>query len=163
MDCWRWIKIITTLLKSDPQRIAYLLAHAKQQKLAGKTKHALGTYKKALKIYPKNEALTLEYVETLLANKQAKSAIKALTPVLHETPSTPYFYKLLAQAEGLLKNDANRHTALAEYYYQVGQVHQALTQLKLALKDKSADFYQRSKIEARQQQFQQEIVEASRN
>ena len=154
-------KIIASLIKSDPQRIAYLLAHAKQQKLAGKTKRALGTYNQALKIYPKNEALTLEYVETLLTSKQAKSAIKALTPVLHDTPSTPYFYKLLAQAEGQLKDDASRHTALAEYYYHIGQTHQALTQLKLALKDKKADFYLRSQIEARQKEFQQEILDAN--
>lgn len=150
------------LIKEEPQRIAYLLADARQLKQANKNKQALATYEKALKIYPKNEALSLDYVETLLVLKQAQKAIEVLTPLLRNTLSTPYFYKLLAQAEGQLMNDANRHIALAEYYYQIGQIHQALTQLKLALKDKNADFYQRSKIEAREKQLQQEILEAGR-
>lgn len=154
-------KILGPLLKKEPQRIAYLLAHAQQQRLAGNMTGAINTYEKALRIYPKNEALSLQYVESLLANKQAKSAIKVLTPLLRNTLSTPYFYKLLAQSEGQLKNDANRHIALAEYYYHRGQIHQALTQLKLALKDKTADFYQRSRIEARQKQFQEELLEAN--
>lgn len=154
-------KVIDPLLKNDPQRIAYLLAHAKQLRLAGKMTQAINTYTKALKLYPKNEALTLQYVEMLLTNQQADKVIKVLTPLLRNTPSTPYFYKLLAQAEGQLKHDASRHIALAEYYYHIGQTHQALTQLKLALKDKTADFYQRSRIEARQKEFQQELLEAN--
>ena len=99
-------------------------------------------------------------MKTLLVNQQATKAINVLTSLLRNPLSTPKFYQLLAQAEGQQKHDANRHTALAEYYYQVGQIHEALTQLKLALKDKTADFYQRSKIEARQKQFQEEIVQS---
>ena len=155
--------ILKPLLKNDPHRIAYLLAQAKQQKMAGSSQLALKTYEKALALYPKNEALSLDYVETLLELKQAKKSVTILTPLLHTTLSTPEFYKQLAQAEAQLNNNANRHIALAEYYYQVGQIHQALTQLKLALKDKSADFYQRSRIEARQKQFQDELIERSRN
>ena len=154
-------EIIRQLLNHEPQRIAYLLAEAKQLRLAGKMTQAINTYTKALKLYPKNEALTLQYVEMLLANQQADKVKKVLTPLLHDSPSTPYFYKLLAQAEGQLKDDASRHIALAEYYYHIGQTHQALTQLKLALKDRTADFYQRSRIEARQKELQQELLEAN--
>ncbi|MEJ2142822.1 MAG: M48 family metalloprotease [Gammaproteobacteria bacterium] len=153
--------IIQRLVKSDPQRIAYQLAHARERQLAGDTKSALRIYENALSIYPNNEALTLQYVETLLANRRPKAAIEILNKILRNTPATPAFYKLLAQAEGQLNHSTNRHIAQAEYYYHIGQIHQALTQLKIALKDKNANFYQRSRIEARQKQFQQEILESS--
>ena len=150
--------ILKQLLNQEPHRIAYLLAHAQQHKLAGNKQRVLEIYENALTLYPKNEALTLKYVEILIENKQAKKATKILSNLLRNPITTPLFYKLMAQAEGQLGNDANRHEALAEYYYNIGQVHQALTQLKLALKDKSADFYQRSRIEARKEEFKEQII-----
>ena len=150
--------ILRKLLKLEPQRIAYLLAHAQLNKLAGHSQKALSIYKDALSLYPKNEALSLPYITTLLEMKQAKNAVQILTPLIHGSITHPRFFQLLAQAEGQLKNIANQHEAQAEYYFHIGQTHQAITQLDLALKDKSSDFYQRSRIEARQRAFKEELI-----
>lgn len=150
--------ILRKLLKQEPQRIAYLLAHAQLNKLAGHGQKALTIYKGALSLYPKNEALSLAYVSTLLEMKQAKTAVKILTPMVQSTVNHPGFFKLLAQAEGQLRNNANQHEAQAEYYFHIGQTHQAITQLDLALKEPSIDFYQRSRIEARQGVFKEELI-----
>ena len=150
--------ILRNLLKQEPQRIAYMLAHARLNKLAGHNQKALTIYKDALSLYPNNEALSLPYVTTLLEMKQAKTAVQILTPLLHGNIGHPGFFQLLAQAEGQLKNNANQHEAMAEYYFYIGQTHQAITQLDLALKESSVDFYQRSRIEARQRVFKEELI-----
>jgi len=150
--------ILGKLLKQEPQRIAYLIAHAQLNKLAGHRQKALTIYKDALSLYPKNEALSLPYITALLEMKKAKTAVQILTPLLHGNITHPGFFQLLAQAEGQLKNNANQHEAQAEYYFHIGQTHQAITQLDLALKDPSADFYQRSRIEARQRVFKEELI-----
>jgi len=150
--------ILRPLRQQQPQRIAYLLAEAQLNKLSGHKQKALTIYRGALSLYPKNKALSLAWVTALLEMKQAKTAIQVLTPLLHDNVTHPEFFKLLAQAEGQLKNIANQHEALAEYYFHIGQTHQAITQLDLALKDSSADFYQRSRIEARQSTFKEELI-----
>jgi predicted Zn-dependent protease len=152
--------ILKQLLAKNPQRIAYLLAHAELKKRAGESQQALSIYKSALMLYPKNEALTLPYAETLLEMKRAQKAIQVLGPLLHEPDTYPHVYQLLAQAEGQLQHEANKHEAMAEFYFHNGQIHQAITQLELALKDSSADFYQRSRVEARLKTFKEELINA---
>jgi predicted Zn-dependent protease len=46
---------------------------------------------------------------------------------------------------------------MAEYYYQIGQLHQAIQQLDLALKQNNLDFYRLSQLEARQMEFKDEL------
>ena len=47
---------------------------------------------------------------------------------------------------------------MGEYYYRIGQTHQAIDQLSLALQNKSLDFYNTSRIEARLSEFKEEIA-----
>lgn len=150
--------LLKKLLEQEPQRIAYLLANAQLKNAAGQPGKALILYKNALSLYPKNNALSLPYVATLLEMKQAKKAVQTLTPLIHVNTNHPELFHLLAQAEGQLGNTANQHEAQADYYFNIGQTHQALTQLELALKDPAADFYQRSRIEARQLFFKEELI-----
>ena len=66
--------------------------------------------------------------------------------------------RLLAEAEADLGHSANTHVAMGEYYYRIGQTHQAIDQLSLALQNKSLDFYNTSRIEARLSEFKEEIA-----
>ncbi len=47
---------------------------------------------------------------------------------------------------------------MGEYYYRIGQTHQAIDQLSLALKNKSLDFYTTSRVEARLAELKEEVA-----
>ena len=80
-----------------------------------------------------------------------------LTQFLKTPADNPTFYRLLAQARAKLGNQTGSHEAMSEYYYQIGQFHQAIEQIDLALKDKQADFYTTSRLEARLALIKEEI------
>jgi len=149
---------ISRLLKQAPHRIAFLLARAEIQINSKRLDDALQTYESALKYYPSNSAITHDYVAALLQAQQAKRAKEVLSDYLKSPPVNPEFYQYLAQAESKLANPAGSHEAMAEYYYLLGQYHQALDQINLALKFPKLDFYTLSRLEARAQLVKQEIL-----
>ena len=151
-------KILNELLKNDPNRIAYLLARARLESMANQHPQAIAHFQQALANYPGNGPLTLAYAQALLRGGQAKQARDVINEYQRNKPDEPLFYKLLAEAEAALGNTANTHIAMGEYYYRIGQTHQAIDQLTLALKDKQLDFYNTSRIEARLSEFQEEIA-----
>ena len=151
-------KILNGLIKRDPNRIAYLLERARLESKANQHTQAIKHFKQALKNYPGNGPLTLAYAQALLHAGEAKDAQQLLTEYLRHKPSDPHFYKLLAEAEADLGHSANTHVAMGEYYYRIGQTHQAIDQLSLALQNKSLDFYSTSRIEARLSEFKEEIA-----
>jgi predicted Zn-dependent protease len=148
---------IETLLRQYPQRIAFLLAKAEINIRAGNIQQAMKTYVNALKVYPANSALTYDYATALLQQGQYKKAAELLDEYLKKPSDNPSFYELLAQAKTKTGNPARAHEALAEYYYQIGQLHQAIDQINLALKIKNIDFYTTSRLEAQLAQIKAEI------
>jgi len=146
------------LLQQEPQRIAFLIAQADLEFRQGQVSQALSRYRAALKLYPENPALTLGYAETLLNANQAKQAQQILHDFLRDRDRNPRFYHLLAEAEAKLGHTAQSQMAMGEYYYRIGHNQQAVTQLNLALKDTSLDFYESARIEARLKELKAEIA-----
>jgi predicted Zn-dependent protease len=151
-------KILNDLLKGDSNRIAYLLARARLESMANQHQQAIKHFKQALANYPGNSPLTLAYAQALLRAGQPKETRQLITEYQRNKPNEPQFYKLLAEAEAALGNTAYTHVAMGEYYYRIGQTHQAIDQLSVALKNKQLDFYNASRIEARLSEFQEEIA-----
>lgn len=150
-------KEIDRLLAAEPHRIAFLLAKADIDAKAGRTAQALATYQKALGVYPHNSAITYDYVNLLLKQSRYEKAERVLTQYLKTPAENPDFYRFLAQARAKRNNQTGSHEAMAEYYYQIGQFHQAIEQIELALKDSRADFYTTSRLEARLALIKEEI------
>ena len=148
---------IDNLLQHDPQRIAFLLAKAEINVRAGHAQQAIKTYENALKWYPANSALTYDYATALLQEGQFKKAANLLDTYLKTPTDNPSFYELLAQAKTKIGDPTSAHAALAEYYYQIGQLHQAIDQINLALKIKNIDFYTTSRLEAQLAQIKEEV------
>ena len=148
---------VSVLLKEHPHSIAFLLAKAEIEYSSKNTSAAFDTYKYALKLYPGNPSITYDYISTLLKAKKFQQADLLLNDFLKEPANNPEFYKFLAETKSALKQDAQSHEALAEYYYQQGQFHQAIDQINLALKSNSADFYTTSRLEARLAYIKEEI------
>jgi beta-barrel assembly-enhancing protease len=152
---------LTQLLKQDPHRIAYILARAEIQLNSNQVQPALRTYEAALRIYPNNDAITHDSVAALLQAQQAGRAKTVITQRLKSPPVDPTYYQYLARTEAMLSNSAESHEAMAEYYYAIGQHHQALDQLALALNTPKLDFYITSRLEARAAHIRREILPAS--
>ena len=148
---------IDTLLQQEPQRIAFILAKAEINVRADHAPQAIKTYENALKLYPANSALTYDYATALLQEGQFRKAADLLDTYLKTPTDNPSFYELLARAKMKTGKPASAHAALAEYYYQIGQLHQAIDQINLALKIKNNDFYTTSRLEAQLAQIKEEI------
>ncbi|MFO8023981.1 M48 family metalloprotease [Thiohalophilus sp.] len=146
------------LLAEQPQRIAFLLARAQLNSRQGASDAALEDYRNALKLYPQNPALTRGYVESLLRNDQADTALQVLRDFLRERDRKPRFYQLLAEAEEKLGNRARAQIAQGEYYYRTGLSRQAISQFNQALKSDALDFYDAARAEARLQELKNEIA-----
>jgi predicted Zn-dependent protease len=151
------LKEIDRLMQKDPQRIAFLLAKSEINMRAGHVKQAIKTFEHALQIYPANSALTYNYANALIRDGQYKKAEHVLDSFLKTPPDNPNFYQLLAMATTKIGKPASAHEALAEYYYQIGQLHQAIDQIKLALKIKHLDFYTTSRLEAQLARIKEEV------
>jgi len=153
-------KIITALLKKDPNRIAYLLALAQIETSINKTYQADNAFEKALELYPENDVLTYYYAQNLIKNKQFKKAHKLLYKYVQLPGKNPEFYRFLSQAEAGMDNTSGMHESLADFYLSSGQPHEAIRQIQLAMKTKKEnDFYRDSRMEAKLKSYQEEIIQ----
>ncbi len=148
------------LVEHDPQRIAYVVAKAQSEEQAGKGAAACKVLHDALALTPDNPALTYYYGRTLLDTGQPKTARDVLQAFVHQRDAGPEYYQLLAQAEAGSGHPAQSHAAQAEYHYLSGELHPAIEQLELALKQPDLDFYTSSRIEARLARLREEAKPA---
>ncbi len=152
---------IDMLIKAYPMRIAFLLVQAEVEVEAKKPERAIKIYQNALKLYPNNESIQHDYIKVLIQQKRYKSALTTLNAFLKKSPKNPVFYKYLAESRAALNQQAGSHEALAEYYYQIGQFHQAVDQITIALKTSKNNFYATSRLEAKLKHIQEEIPVAT--
>ena len=148
---------VNKLIKAYPIRIAFLLVQAEVEIEAKKPQQAIQIYQHALKLYPNNESIMHDYIELLVQQKQFTLALTTLSSFLKKSPRNPVFFKYLAKSRAALKQQAESHEALAEYYYQIGQFHQAVDQITIALKSSKNNFYATSRLEAKLKHIQEEI------
>src|SRR3569833_1063023 len=145
---------IDKLLAKDPDRIQYRLAQGEIASARGQSRRALAIYGDALKLYPRDYALTTAYARELLLAGQA------LQDYLRTREPRPLVYKLLAQAENDAGAPIESKQALAEYAYLSGQIQEAIDHLKQALSHtKKDDFYRASRIEARLKELKNEAAQ----
>ncbi len=144
------VKKLNQLAAADPDRIAYQLALAQIEQKTGRSDAALSRFRRILDIYPANPVLVEGYAHALLNAGHYAEAYRLLeAQQRRQTTRDPGVYQLLAKAATGLKQDADAHEAMAEYYYLSGQTHGAIEQLELASARAGKDFYQSSRIEAR--------------
>jgi len=129
------------LAKQYPEQPQYAYALAKTALEALQYKKALTLFKTALIHFPTNNAIKIEYISTLLKAKKPKQAKAILETLDYQAKSQPLYFELLAQAYADLKQEAESHRYIAEYYYAVGQTPFAILQIKLAKKAKNINFY----------------------
>ncbi|MCF6193867.1 MAG: tetratricopeptide repeat protein, partial [Kangiellaceae bacterium] len=149
------------LLKKNPEQITYNLLKAKIETDARQYSAAIKTFQKLLKSYPGNNTINVCYAETLLKANKINLAHKILQAQISSSTKTPKLYRLLAETQARLNEDASSHLSLAEHYYLLGQTHDAIKQLEIGLKIPKINFYLTSRIEARLKEFKNELVQLS--
>lgn len=148
---------IEWLFQHDGDKEVYRLQQAHLALLQKHVDEAMQLYDQALRVYPNDPLLSLDYAEKLLQNShpaRAKTVLLALSSLANSR-----YYRLLAQTYQALGNTAEMHLALAEDFYLNGQTALALSQLKQARQQKKLDFYVAARLEARYRELQHALQE----
>ncbi|MGI2323530.1 MULTISPECIES: beta-barrel assembly-enhancing protease [unclassified Methylococcus] len=148
--------MLEELIRRYPEQSHFFNALADAEREAKTYPAAFAIYEEALKRFPGNRALTLNYAQTLVRAGKPLEARKRLQDYLLHFPATPEVYELLAQAHSQLGNEAESHRYLAEAYYADGQTRNAILHLKLAQRAPGRDFQTDAAIEERLKELMEE-------
>ncbi len=155
--------IFQELAKQYPGQSHYATALARTALEAKNYRLALSRYQKLTEQYPGNEAIKLEYITTLVRAGEPLTAKKNLLDLSYKAQKMPVYYELLAQVHSDLKQPAESHRYLAEYYYAIGQIQDAIFQIRLAQQTKGLNPQLLAILRDRHDFFLNEQFEARRN
>ena len=150
------------LLKAHPDDLALNLAQARADLDAGRRGKALGQYAELSRHSPENRPITLAYAEALLVSGDKADARRAqdlLRPMMAETDDNPDVYLVFGRACELAGETVRAGMAHADAAYLSGRAMDALTQLQTLAKRQDLDYYQRSRIESRINEFTPVVLE----
>ncbi len=156
-------RILQELAQKSPQQPQYATALARIALESKDFETALIRYKKLAESYPENDAIALETINCLLKVRKPELAKQSLAKLSEHTQKLPVYWQLLAQTYSDLKQPAESHRYLAEYYYAIGQTQDAILQIKLAQKSKGLTFITSSILNERLHYFQTQQIEARLN
>ncbi len=148
--------LLSRLVKQYPNQPQFILAFAQTETETGKVQHAYQLYRKAIQKFPDNIAIKLAYIKSLLKTNRPKQARRVLESLAEPLQNQAVYYELLAQSYADSGLEAESHRFLAEYYYALGNTHQAILQIKLAKQSKNLNFYLKAILDERLNHFRQE-------
>jgi len=108
---------------------------------------ALAFYHTAVQNHPQHRALVYDYVDLLLQDNQADTAVKLLAEQISRHSSDTKLYDLQARAYAMLNKRLEQHQAQAYSYAWQGNLYAAIEQLELA-KRAGGSFHQLSTLES---------------
>jgi predicted Zn-dependent protease len=151
------------LAKQFPTQPQYATALARTALEAKNYPLALTRYQKLTDQFPNNEAIMLEYITTLVRAGEPQKAKNNLASLSYKAQKMPVYYELLAQVYNDLKQPVESHRYLAEYYYAMGQIQDAVFQIRLAQQSKGLTPQLMAILRDRHDFFLNEQFEARRN
>lgn len=155
--------IFQLLVKQYPDQPQYAYAVAKTEFEALNYQKALKLFEKAIRRFPSNNAIKIEYISTLLKAEKPKQAKAVLQSLNYQSKKQAIYFELLAQTYAELNKAAESHRYLAEYYYAVGHTSFAILQIKLAKQAKGINFYLQAILDERLHFFLNEERERKLN
>ncbi len=147
---------IEKLILSHVDTPRYHIAYSQIQLQAGQFEQALKTLTDATELFPDDNLLQQYYADALLKTNNAEQAKPILRKQIRHEPKNPGLYQMLARAAGETGAIAESYQALAEYYYLLYDIDQALEQLHTASEHVGDSFYLKASIDARTQELQAE-------
>ena len=126
-------KILFELTKQHEGVIMLHSALGQAEVKAGQTNDALGTFKHAVKLFPRNVPITIRYAESLIAAGNAKEAHAVLLDLFNNVPPTPEQIRLTASAASAAGDTGDAYYYMGEYQIAGGNLQLAAMQYQLAL------------------------------
>lgn len=144
------------LIKSEPNRISFYDLLAKIEIASNNFNEAIYIYEDNLELYPGDEVLTRGYLKALISRGMADKAVRVVDRYSKNNDMDASMYKLAAEAYQGSGQSQGAHAAMAEHYYERGQLNNAIHHMRLALNEPGDDFYKTSRMQARLELFQGE-------
>lgn len=116
---------------------------------AGQTNDALGTFKRAVKLFPRNVPITVRYAESLVQAGNAKEAHAVLLDLFNNVPPTPEQIRLTANTASAAGDTGDAYYYMGEYQIAGGNLQLAAMQYQLALASPNLTQIQRQRYQAR--------------
>jgi len=147
------------LVRDHPKRSDFGLERVEIEKRAGRAEVAWKLMEELNARHPNDRSVVLERADLALATERYDIARRILRDYSFRFEVDARYFRMLAQAEGRGGSLVESRIALAEYYFRLGDLKRSLEQLRLAREGGAVDIYQRSRIEARSQQFEVLLAE----
>jgi beta-barrel assembly-enhancing protease len=153
-------KILFELTKEHEGLIMLHSALGQAEVKAGQTNDALGTFKHAVKLFPRNVPVTVRYSEALIAAGNAKEAHSVLLDLFNNVPPTPEQIRLTANAASAAGDAGDAYYYMGEYQLAGGNLPLAATQYQLALQSPNLSNIQRQRYQARLEEVREYLAQA---
>lgn len=144
------------LVQRYPNQPQFMNALAETEMDAKNYPAAALLYEMALRRFPENSAMTLNYSRALLNTQQYPKTRHILHEYLKYHAPDPDVYELLAETYSKLGEEAEYHRYYAEGYYLLGDTQEALVQLQLAKGTAGGNYYLTSIIDERMEKIRNE-------
>ncbi len=143
------LPIFEDLLERDKSVIAYHIGLGQTLVALDQWSDAVDVFERALKLFPRNVPLVIEYGERLLELKQPEKAHALLLDLLNNVPPTPAQVRLIARAASQAGEEAEAYYYLSEYRLMIGDLAGGIGFLQQALRLPDLQDIQRARFQAR--------------
>jgi predicted Zn-dependent protease len=151
-------EILAELVDRNQGVIMLHSALGQAQIAAGLQSDALGTFRHAIELFPRNVPLTVRYAEALMAAERPKEAHALLLDLFNNVPPTPAQIRLTALAASAAGDTGDAYYYMSEYHIASGDLPLAAQQLELALAAPNLTGVQRERFRARLDEVREHIV-----
>lgn len=136
-------------INANSKQLAVDLAIAEALLKANKNQKAINHLSRIYALYPTYNAISYLLAKSYVQNKQPEKAIQLLSGALSGEAENPAIYRLLAEAASQDRKKGLSHEAMAEYYFSYGRYGEAMSQIRLALKDPDLDEVMKKRLESK--------------
>lgn len=143
------LPIFEELLRKDKSIIAYHIGLGQTLVALDQWSDAVDVFDRALKLFPRNVPLVIEYGERLIELRQAEKAHTLLLDLLNNVPPTPAQIRLIARAASMAGQQAEAYYYMSEYRLMIGDLMGGIGFLQRALQLPDLQAIQKARFEAR--------------
>ncbi|QPK64440.1 M48 family metallopeptidase [Methylomonas sp. LL1] len=133
-------EIFQKLAEQYPNQPQYVAALARTAMESKDNQKANQLFAQAVRNFPNNDAIKIEYTRYLLKSAQPQQAKNILLSLSDNQKQQPFYFQLLAQIHADMKQAAESHRYMAEHYYASGQTDDAIMQIRLAKQEKNLNY-----------------------
>ncbi len=158
-------ELLEVLLRDRPNSLPVALATAESEELAGQSDRAEERFTSLYERYPGNLAVTTAFAETLLtrgASSDFRKAESMLRPLLSRYPDNASLFAQYSRAAEESGQYVRAQEAYAQHVFLLGQVYDAVSHLEKLMKKPELDYYERSRVEARLNDYRPILAEIQR-